>query len=111
MHDTESRNMKHLSIAAITLFTSFSANSFDRYCVGDAHVLEMLAIEQQDTVAAEKYRAVKNKKIKEHGLDGAKTSGILMTEMLLASDMRKKEGVNTQELKARYEKMYARYCE
>lgn len=102
--------MKYLSITALTLLTSISANAFDRYCVGDAHVLEMLAIEQQDTAAAEKYRAVKNKKIKEKGLDGARTSGILMTEMLLATEMREKEGVSTQELKTRYEKMYARYC-
>lgn len=103
--------MKHLPFIALIFFTSFSANALDGYCMGDAHVLEMLAIEQQDTVAAEKYRAMKNKKIKEHGLSGPRTNGILMTEMMLASEMREKEGISTQEFKARYEKMYARYCE
>lgn len=80
-------------------------------CVGIARVLEILANDQEDESAAEKYRVAKNKFIQESGVDKMETVGIVMSAMQSAASTREEEGISADELRKRYEQIFAEKCD
>ena len=110
----------HLAFLVVSFIISFSLPASANHdsptgdvqaCIGIARVLEILVNDQEGASAAEKYRVAKNKFIQAAGTNKIETVGIVMDAMQSAARTREEEEISAEELRARYERIFAEKCE
>jgi len=110
----------YLALLIVSFIISFSLPASAEYdrppgdlqtCIGIARVLEVLAKDQEDASAAEKYRVAKNKFIQGAGVNKMDSVGIVIGAMQSAASTRENEGISAEELRARYEIIFTEKCE